>query len=39
MPSCCGAMRDEAKPGGADIIYETDSGQSASLTIRYNISR
>ena len=39
MPSCCEAMRDEAKLSRSDIIHETDSGQSASLTIRYHLPR
>ena len=39
MPSCCDAMRDEFGRGSAEILYETDSGNSASFTIRYHLPR
>jgi hypothetical protein len=36
MPSCCGAMRDAMRPEDI-VVFETDSGFSASLTIRYQL--
>ncbi len=39
MPSCCSVMRDELAKGNAEVIHETDSGNSASLTIRYYLPR
>ena len=39
MPSCCAAMRNELGRDKADIIYETDSGNAPSLTIRYYLPR
>jgi 5-methylcytosine-specific restriction protein A len=39
MPSCCDAMRSELDLKRDQIIYETESGQSASLTIRYALPR
>jgi 5-methylcytosine-specific restriction protein A len=39
MPQCCDAMRAEWKKGAAEIVYETESGRSASLTIRYYLPR
>lgn len=39
MPSCCAALRDELALGKSDIIYETESGQAAALTIRYYLPR
>jgi hypothetical protein len=39
MPSCCDALREEYKRGKADIIHETESGRSPSLTIRYYLPR
>ncbi|MFT0875377.1 hypothetical protein VRZ08_02360 [Rhodopseudomonas sp. G2_2311] len=39
MPLCCDAMRAESKKGAAEIVYETESGKSASLTIRYYLPR
>ena len=39
MPLCCHVMRAEAKRGGAEVIHETASGQSPSLTIRYHLPR
>jgi hypothetical protein len=38
MPLCCEVMRAEAKHRRAEVIYETESGQSASLTIRYYLA-
>lgn len=39
MPICCQVMRDEAETGDASVIYETDSGKGAALTIRYKVPR
>lgn len=39
MPMCCAAMREELRRGKAEVVYETESGQSASLTIRYYVPR
>ena len=39
MPECCRAMRTEQSHGRSEIVFETDSGQSASLTIRYLLPR
>ena len=39
MPSCCAVMRAEHDQGEAEIIFETSSGYSASLTIRYLLPR
>jgi 5-methylcytosine-specific restriction protein A len=39
MPICCGVMRDEFKRGDAEVIYDTESGQGAALTIRYSLPR
>jgi len=39
MPSCCNVMRDELRKGNAEIVFETDSGQSASFTVRYLLPR
>lgn len=39
MPSCCEAMRQEFKRGNAEMIHETESGNSPSLTIRYGLPR
>ena len=39
MPSCCNVMRDEMKRGRAEIVHETDSGNGAALTIRYQLPR
>jgi 5-methylcytosine-specific restriction protein A len=39
MPSCCQAMRNEFDQGYAEIVNETESGHSASLTVRYNVPR
>jgi 5-methylcytosine-specific restriction protein A len=38
MPSCCAALR-AAMVSGDEIVYETPSGNSASLTIRYMLPR
>lgn len=37
MPECCRVMQDELRERKGDVIYETPSGQSASLTIRYHL--
>ena len=39
MPQCCEVMRQEAKRGNAEMVFETDSGEGAALTIRYKIPR
>lgn len=39
MPDCCSAMRDELDRGNAEVVFETASGQSASLTVRYLLPR
>jgi 5-methylcytosine-specific restriction protein A len=39
MPSCCAAMYEEFEKGKAEIIFQTSSGHSASLTIRYLMPR
>jgi hypothetical protein len=39
MPSCCNVMREEMKTGNTEVIHETESGNSASLTIRYHLPR
>ena len=39
MPSCCAAMRDEFRPDFDLIVHETDSGQSASFTVRFVLPR
>ena len=39
MPACCETMWQEFKKGRAEVIHETDSRQSAALTIRYALPR
>lgn len=39
MPSCCEALRSEFAQRRDEIVFETDSGKSASLTIRYLLPR
>lgn len=39
MPVCCDVMRQEARRGNSEAVYETDSGDGAALTIRYRIPR
>jgi hypothetical protein len=39
MPSCCGVLRDELSKGNSEIVYATESGNSASLTVRFNLPR
>lgn len=39
MPTCCGVMRSELEAGKAEIVYSPDSGNGASLTIRYYLPR
>jgi len=39
MPSCCEVMRDEAKRGNAEVVFETESGKAPALTIRYYLPR
>ena len=39
MPACCSAMREELTRGKAEVVFETPSGQAASLTIRYFLPR
>ena len=38
MPMCCNAMR-EAMTSGDEVIFAPDSGDGASLTIKYRLSR
>lgn len=35
MPSCCAAMHDELNRTRGFIVFDTNSGNGASLTIRY----
>jgi 5-methylcytosine-specific restriction protein A len=35
MPSCCQAMRDEYEIARDVVVYETNSGNGAAFTIRY----
>jgi 5-methylcytosine-specific restriction protein A len=39
MPTCCGVMRSELAAGKGEIIYAPESGNGASLTIRYYLPR
>lgn len=39
MPVCCEVMRQEARRRHADVVFETDSGDGAALTIQYKIPR
>ena len=39
MPSCCAVMWAEHDRGKAKVVFQTDSGRSASLTIRYRLPR
>lgn len=39
MPTCCEVMWQEYVRGNDDVIHRTDSGHSASLTIRYQFPR
>lgn len=39
MPLCCNVMRDEMKLWNAEVVFETESGQAAALTIRYHLPR
>jgi hypothetical protein len=39
MPSCCGVLRDELSKGSAEVVHATESGNSASLTVRFNLPR
>jgi hypothetical protein len=39
IPTCCNVMLDEFNRGNAEVIYETESGQAAALTIRYYLPR
>ena len=39
MPTCCNVMREEFKRGNCTVVYETESGQAAALTIRYHLPR
>ena len=38
MPSCCTVMWEEYRRGNAEIIFQPDRGQGASLTIRFRFS-
>jgi 5-methylcytosine-specific restriction protein A len=38
MPTCCDVMKDELKRRGGMVIFETDSGNSASYTVRYALN-
>jgi hypothetical protein len=39
MPTCCNVMREEFNRGNCTVVYETESGQAAALTIRYHLPR
>lgn len=39
MPMCCSVMRAELARGNAEVICEPESGQGASLTVRYYLPR
>ena len=39
MPICCSVMREEYARGRAEVVFETDSGQGAAITIRYHLPR
>lgn len=39
MPTCCSVMRSELEAGKAEVIYPPESGNCASLTIRYYLPR
>ena len=39
LPSCCAVMWAEHDRGKAKVVFQTDSGRSASLTIRYRLPR
>lgn len=39
LPTCCKVMRQELARGNADVVFETNSRQSAALTIRYLLPR
>lgn len=39
MPTCCSVMRSELEAEKDEIIYAPDSGNGASLTIRYRLPR
>ncbi|MFB6458640.1 hypothetical protein [Bradyrhizobium tunisiense] len=39
MPLCCSVMRAEQRRGNSEIVFETPSGNAASLTIRYGLPR
>jgi hypothetical protein len=38
VPVCCDVMHQEAKLTRSEIVYQTPSGHSSSLTIRYYFS-
>jgi 5-methylcytosine-specific restriction protein A len=38
MAECCRIMREELAYRNGEVVYETTSGQSASLTIRYYLT-
>lgn len=39
MPLCCSVMRDELERGNAEIVFQTESGQGSSFTVRYLLPR
>jgi len=39
IPSCCAVMWAEHDKGKAKVVFQTASGRSASLTIRYRLPR
>jgi hypothetical protein len=39
MPACCAALRSRRDPSRDEIVFETESGQAAALTIRYTLPR
>jgi 5-methylcytosine-specific restriction protein A len=39
MPLCCSVMRDELEKGNAEIVFQAESGQGSSFTVRYLLPR
>jgi 5-methylcytosine-specific restriction protein A len=39
MPLCCNVMRDEMELWHSEVVFETESGQAETLTIRYHLPR
>jgi 5-methylcytosine-specific restriction protein A len=38
MPTCCEAMKEEMERRGGIVVFKTDSGNSASYTVRYSLN-